>query len=71
MGHTDSRGSEKHNLALSQKRANSIKAYLIENGVEDFRIKSIGLGSSNPIALNDSEKNRKINRRVEVKIVEN
>ena len=70
MGHTDTKGSTEHNLKLSQKRANSIKQYLTEKGVNNDRIYAIGLGSKHPIVPNTSEKNRKINRRVEIKIKE-
>ena len=70
MGHTDSRGSKAYNLKLSEDRALSIKNYLIQQGIQDTRITSIGKGSGFPIVPNDSEENRKINRRVEIKISE-
>ena len=70
MGHTDSKGGEAYNLELSQERANSIKEFLVKNGIEDFRISPIGLGSTSPILANISEENRQINRRVEIRIIE-
>ena len=70
MGHTDNQGSLAHNLKLSQKRADSIKEYLTKNGVEVDRVIAKGMGSEYPIVSNDSEENRKINRRVEIKINE-
>jgi len=70
-GHTDSIGNSDHNQALSQQRANTIKAYLSSTGIEAERIHPIGFGSSKPIAPNDTEANRTMNRRVEIKITEN
>lgn len=70
MGHTDSKGSKEHNLELSKNRANAIQQYLTSKGINDLRIHPTGLGSSYPIVANDSEENRKINRRVEIKIIE-
>lgn len=70
MGHTDSKGSVAHNLKLSQERANSIKQYLTEKGIDELRIVPIGLGSKYPIVDNETEENRKINRRVEIKVIE-
>ena len=68
-GHTDNIGDEKMNLALSQKRSEAVASYLIKKGIVPNRLKIQGIGSSKPIASNDSEINRKLNRRVEVKII--
>jgi len=68
-GHTDSRGSAKMNQALSQKRANSIKKYLISKGIDSKRLKAVGYGENKPLVKNNSSKNRQINRRVEFKIL--
>jgi outer membrane protein OmpA-like peptidoglycan-associated protein len=69
-GHTDNIGSASFNLALSRRRANSAKAYLVSKGVEAKRITTIGYGLSRPIASNDTEENgRALNRRVEFRII--
>jgi outer membrane protein OmpA-like peptidoglycan-associated protein len=67
-GHTDSRGDIEKNLILSQNRANSVKNYLIEGGVQAERLESIGKGSTVPRASNDTEEGRLMNRRVEINI---
>jgi len=64
-GHTDSIGTEKYNLRLSQKRADNVRLYLIKNfGVKAERIKAIGYGESKPIADNKTKEGRQSNRRV-------
>jgi OmpA-OmpF porin, OOP family len=65
-GHTDNIASMAYNLELSWKRAQAIKNYLIENGVDQSRITTIGLGYSQPIASNDTPEGRALNRRVEL-----
>jgi OOP family OmpA-OmpF porin len=65
-GHTDNIGSEKYNLKLSKKRAEAIKAYLVEKGIEKSRITSIGYGFSKPRAGNDTKEGRALNRRAEL-----
>ncbi|HEY3402159.1 MAG TPA: OmpA family protein [Ohtaekwangia sp.] len=67
-GHTDTTGSEQHNLTLSQRRAEVVAEYLVEEGVAIHRIETSGLGSSKPITTNDTEEGRKKNRRVELLI---
>jgi len=67
-GHTDSIGSEKYNLILSQKRANSVKEKLISMGVDSNRIKAIGYGETQPVVPNDTAEHRQINRRVTARI---
>lgn len=67
-GHTDSVGTDTYNLGLSQRRAESAAAYLVANGVERTRLRSRGLGETEPVAPNDSEAGRGKNRRVEVAI---
>ncbi len=67
-GHTCSMGSDAYNLNLSSKRARSIVMYLIKTGVDGDRLESEGFGESRPIAPNDTEEGREINRRVEFKI---
>lgn len=70
-GHTDNRGDAKKNLALSKERVDRIKAYLVSKGVAPRRIRGKGFGGTKPIATNDSEEARKLNRRVEFLIVKN
>jgi OOP family OmpA-OmpF porin len=67
-GHTDNRGVVVDNLKLSQMRADKIKQYLVSKGISGKRIKGKGFGGSKPLLPNDSEENRKMNRRVEFTI---
>ncbi len=67
-GHTDSTGSEEYNMNLSHQRANAVKALLIQQGIDENRIEVIGFGESMPIATNDTEAGRQLNRRVDIKI---
>lgn len=64
-GHTDSRGDASYNLALSQQRARSVQAYLIELGISAERLTAVGHGESRPVASNDDAEGRAMNRRVE------
>lgn len=66
QGHTDSTGSESHNQDLSERRARSVEGFLIQQGVDPVRITSIGYGEGQPVANNDSESGRQLNRRVDV-----
>lgn len=65
-GHTDNVGSEDSNLSLSQRRAESVRTYLLEQGVSSNRLGAYGKGESSPVASNDSTSGRALNRRVEV-----
>jgi OOP family OmpA-OmpF porin len=67
-GHTDSRGSKKHNLLLSQRRAESVMRYLKEHGVTNT-MTAKGYGQENPIADNRTEEGRLENRRVTLRII--
>lgn len=69
QGHTDSSGNAKRNDKLSLRRADSVKAFLVEQGVEESRISTEGLGSAKPVADNNTEKGRAQNRRVEIYFV--
>jgi outer membrane protein OmpA-like peptidoglycan-associated protein len=69
-GHTDDAGTADFNLELSQSRADAVKAYLEERGVSGDRMDAKGFGGSRPILPNSSKRNRKINRRVEIVIVQ-
>ncbi|HEY3403309.1 MAG TPA: OmpA family protein [Ohtaekwangia sp.] len=64
-GHTDNRGIPAQNIKLSQARVDKVKDYLVEKGIEKKRITGKGYGASKPIASNDSEETRQLNRRVE------
>jgi len=66
-GHTDNVGSDALNQTLSDKRAASVKAYLVKQGVEESRLTSTGYGESTPIATNNTAAGRQQNRRVEMK----
>lgn len=68
-GHTDNVGKDTDNLALSQKRAAAVAEYLISRGVNAANIKAIGCGETKPILPNDTEENRQLNRRIEMKIL--
>jgi outer membrane protein OmpA-like peptidoglycan-associated protein len=65
-GHTDNKGSAEVNQPLSEKRAAAVKAYLLKKGLKQDQIESKGLGSSQPIADNNTEDGRSKNRRVEI-----
>lgn len=67
-GHTDSSGSASMNQALSERRANAVRDYLIANGIDADRLEAKGFGEDNPIATNKTRAGRKENRRVEVKL---
>ena len=65
-GHTDSQGKEDYNEKLSQKRAESVRDYLVSQGIAEDRIKAIGKGERDPVAENDTAEGRAMNRRVEI-----
>jgi len=67
-GHTDNVGKPSYNLALSQKRAEAVRQYLIGKGVDAARLSARGYGATQPIADNGTEQGRAENRRVELKI---
>ena len=70
-GHTDNVGGHDANVNLSNDRAASVRAYLINKGINETRVRSIGFGETKPLKKNDTEKNRQINRRVEFVILKN
>lgn len=67
-GYTDSVGGDALNLALSQRRANAVRAALVSRGVEGSRITTNGMGKASPVASNDTAEGRQRNRRVEIVI---
>lgn len=68
-GHTDNVGSEVYNKELSQKRANAVVNYLVERGIHPKRVISRGFGSSKPLAPNTTEAGKKLNRRIEFRVL--
>ncbi|HTS82561.1 MAG TPA: OmpA family protein [Myxococcaceae bacterium] len=65
-GHTDSTGNKDKNLTLSQARAETVRKYLIQNGIPEGQIRAVGVGQERPIADNKTSAGRAKNRRVEV-----
>lgn len=70
-GHTDNTGTDAINQPLSERRANAVKVFLVNAGVGSPRITTQGMGSSSPVATNDTEAGRQQNRRVEIAITAN
>jgi OOP family OmpA-OmpF porin len=66
FGHTDNNGGDDVNVPLSQRRAASVKDYLVHKGLKDDRVETKGFGSSKPVADNGTEAGRSRNRRVEI-----
>jgi len=69
-GHTDSLGPDDYNQLLSQRRANAVKSYLEKLGIDSKRIKAVGYGEGRPVAPNDSQEGRRLNRRTEFTILQ-
>jgi general secretion pathway protein A len=67
-GYTDSTGTYSYNISVSKFRANTIKTYLVGKGVNPSNISVAGLGPENPIATNETQKGRNLNRRVEIEL---
>jgi outer membrane protein OmpA-like peptidoglycan-associated protein len=65
-GHTDSIGTDEYNLQLSEKRADSVRAYLVSNGVRPDSVSAQGFGKADPVADNSTASGRKLNRRVDM-----
>jgi outer membrane protein OmpA-like peptidoglycan-associated protein len=68
IGHTDSVGSDEYNQALSERRASSVAAYLLSQGIAPSKLTSEGKGESQPLADNETDEGRAKNRRVELHI---
>jgi len=71
IGHTDDKGSEAYNQDLSQRRANSVSAYLKSHNIPGPRVTTHGMGETDPVAANDTDEGRALNRRVEFVITAN
>jgi len=68
-GHTDSIGSDAANQTLSERRANAVASYLIGQGVQRERFEIVGMGERYPVASNDTDSGRALNRRVEIRLL--
>ena len=68
-GYTDNSGSDEHNMTLSLERAASVMSALIDREISVTRIEAVGYGASRPLVPNDSEKNKALNRRVEIRVM--
>ncbi|HSZ72880.1 MAG TPA: OmpA family protein, partial [Cytophagaceae bacterium] len=69
-GHTDAFGSDRYNQKLSEKRAKAVVAYLIKKGIPKAKLVAKGYGESKPIESNDTDEGRQLNRRTELKIID-
>ena len=69
-GHTDGKGTVPYNQKLSERRAASVKAYLVGKGIDGGRMTTAGFGKSRPIADNATDEGRALNRRVELKVTD-
>ena len=65
QGHTDNKGQAAYNLRLSDRRAASVRKYLVKRGTDAKRLVSKGYGMTRPIVANDTDQNRALNRRVQ------
>jgi len=70
IGHTDNQGDPKLNVLLSEQRVVKVKLYLISKGIAEGRIETVGYGGAFPIANNVREESRKLNRRVEMEVIQ-
>jgi OmpA-OmpF porin, OOP family len=68
-GHTDNIGKDADNLSLSRQRANTIRNYILKKGIKAQRVSAKGYGAALPVADNETEQGRQLNRRTEVKIL--
>lgn len=68
-GHTDSIGSDAANQTLSERRANAVAGYLVGQGVLRERFEVVGMGERYPVASNDTDSGRALNRRVEIRLL--
>ncbi len=68
-GHSDSQGNQVNNLALSQRRADAARAYIIERGINEFRVEALGRGDTEPVNDNETIDGRQVNRRLEIQMI--
>ncbi|MDO8861674.1 peptidoglycan-associated lipoprotein Pal [Haliea sp. E1-2-M8] len=66
-GHTDERGTREYNMALGERRGNTVRDYMVVNGIPSYRIETVSYGEEQPIAYGSGEANWSQNRRVELK----
>ena len=69
VGHTDNTGSDAYNQELSERRASAVAAYLGTRSVRQDRVTTVGVGEARPVATNDTDAGRQLNRRVELTLV--
>lgn len=69
-GHSDSKGNNSHNMSLSRRRAMAVKEFLINLGVKENQLEARGFGETRPIASNNSEGGRQLNRRVRINLID-
>lgn len=70
QGHTDSQGASSYNQALSQRRSDAVKKYLVNNGIDNNRLVAKGYGETKPISTNNTAEGRLKNRRIDIIILE-
>ncbi|MCX6140184.1 MAG: OmpA family protein, partial [Candidatus Kapabacteria bacterium] len=68
-GHTDDRGSDSHNMTLSQERAEAVRTYLVQKGISPDRLSAKGFGKGRPLTKSAKDVDRQRNRRVDFRIV--
>ena len=68
-GHTDSKGSAEYNKTLSESRAKAVVDYLVKTGIKESRLTYVGYGKEQPIATNETDEGRQMNRRTEFKVL--
>lgn len=71
LGHTDNTGTEEYNQTLSERRARSVRSYLVSQQVSSARLSTEGYGETDPLASNETVEGRQQNRRVEIVIIAN
>ena len=70
-GHTDYQGNAEENMKLSEQRVNAVKDYLVSRGIKSKRIQTKAFGGTAPLSRDNTPEAHRINRRVELRILEN